>query len=383
LIKVADSLASSSQIAGGQTLSSITENYTTIAGVAYTRIVMSGLGSINSASGGGTNTVVVTSQISATYGSAISTARSDLLMLDTQYTSSGIAVGDTLASSTNINAGQTILQIIPSYTTISSVAYTRIVMSAVANGTTTSGASQDQTVTITAAGTASTYTRSNFLFFTKATFDASGALVSTKVATDQTAFTAGTSINTYTTRQFGTVASVVTGAVSSGGGTTVTYTLTGTQLYAVGSQVTVSGITGGTSMNGTFTVTSSSAGTLIVTSTGSGTPSSYTGASVIGTSVYRVVFTQSSNTTLNAAATLKFQFGALYALPGEQVFSFIANPGDSQSLSLDSLKELTSTAIGGRGTFPNGPDVLAINVYKVSGTATNANVIVRWGEAQA
>ena len=383
LIKVADSLASSSQIAGGQTLSSITENYTTIAGVAYTRIVMSGLGSINSASAGGTNTVVVTSQISATYGSAISTARSDILMLDTQYTSSGIAVGDTLASSSNINAGQTILQIIPSYTTISNVAYTRIVMSAVANGTTTSGGSQDQTVTITAAGTASTYTRSNFLFFTKATFDASGALVSTKVATDQTAFTAGTSINTYTTRQFGTVASVVTGAVSSGGGTTVTYTLTGTQLYAVGSQVTVSGITGGTAMNGTFTVTSSSAGTLIVTSTGSGTPSSYTGASVIGASVYRVVFTQSSNTTLNAAATLKFQFGALYALPGEQVFSFIANPGDSQTLSLDSLKELTSTAIGGRGTFPNGPDVLAINVYKVSGTATNANVIVRWGEAQA
>jgi hypothetical protein len=144
LIKVADSLASGSQIAGGQTLSSITENYTTIAGVAYTRIVMSGLGSINSASGGGTNTVVVTNQISATYGSAISTARSDILMLDTQYTSSGIAVGDTLASSTNINAGQTILQIIPSYTTISSVAYTRIIMSAVANGTTTSGASQDR-----------------------------------------------------------------------------------------------------------------------------------------------------------------------------------------------------------------------------------------------
>jgi hypothetical protein len=378
-----DGLASGSQIAGGQTLSSITQNYTTIAGVAYTRIVMSGLGSINSGSTGGTNTVVVTSNITATYASAIATTRNDLLMTNAQYASSGIAVGDTLSASTNINASQTITQIIQSYTTISSVAYTRIVMSAVANGTTTAGGSQDQTVTITAAGTAASYTRTNFLFFTKSTFDASGALVSTKVATDQTAFTAGTSIANYTERQFGTVASAVTGAVSSGGGTTVTYTLTGTQLYAVGSRVTVAGITGGTAMNGTFVVTSSSAGTLIVTSTGSGTPSSYTGASVIGTTVYRVVFTQSSNTTLNAAATLKFQFGALYALPGEQVFSFIANPGDSQTLSLDALKELTSTAIGGRGTFPNGPDVLAINVYKVSGTATNANVIVRWGEAQA
>jgi hypothetical protein len=47
------------------------------------------------------------------------------------------------------------------------------------------------------------------------------------------------------------------------------------------------------------------------------------------------------------------------------------------------LKELTTTAIGGRGTFPNGPDVLAINVYKVSGTAVPASIILRWGEAQA
>jgi len=383
LIKIADTLSSGSQIAGGQTLSGITENYTTVAGVAYVRIVMSGLGSTNSGVAGGTNTVTVTSQITATYGSAISTARSDLLILDSQYTSSGIAVGDTLTSGSNINASQTIIQIITTYTTVSGVNYTRIIMSAVANGTTTSGGSQDQTVTITAAGTAASYTRSSYLFFTKTSFDASGALVSTKVATDQTAFTAGTSISAYTTRQFGTVASVITAAASSGGGTTVTYTLTGTQLYAVGSQVTVSGITGGTGMNGTFTVTSSSAGTLIVTSTGSGTPSSYTSASVIGASVYRVVFTQSSNTTLNAAGTLKFQFGALYALPGEQVFSFVSNPGGTDTLSLDALKELTSTAIGGRGTFPNGPDVLAINVYKVSGTATNANVIVRWGEAQA
>ena len=89
------------------------------------------------------------------------------------------------------------------------------------------------------------------------------------------------------------------------------------------------------------------------------------------------------NTTLNAAGTLKFQFGANYALPGEQVFSFVSNPGSTDSLNLDALKELTSTAIGGRGTFPNGPDVLAINVYKVSGTATPCNIILRWGEAQA
>jgi hypothetical protein len=101
------------------------------------------------------------------------------------------------------------------------------------------------------------------------------------------------------------------------------------------------------------------------------------------TTVYRVTFTQSANTTVNAASTLKYQFGSPYALPGEQVFSFIANPGNTERLDLTELKELTATTIGGRGAFPNGPDVLAINIYKVSGTATPSNIILRWGEAQA
>jgi len=98
---------------------------------------------------------------------------------------------------------------------------------------------------------------------------------------------------------------------------------------------------------------------------------------------YRVGFTQSSNTTINAAATINFAFGFNYALPGEQIFSFIANPGERSTLDLSELKELTTTAIGGRGAFPNGPDVLAINVYKVSGPAVSSNIILRWSEAQA
>jgi len=44
---------------------------------------------------------------------------------------------------------------------------------------------------------------------------------------------------------------------------------------------------------------------------------------------------------------------------------------------------LTNTTIGGRGTYPNGPDVLAINIYKTAGAAVTANVVLRWGEAQA
>jgi hypothetical protein len=103
-----------------------------------------------------------------------------------------------------------------------------------------------------------------------------------------------------------------------------------------------------------------------------------------GTQYYRVNFTQSSITSIAGGATITFQFGLPpYALPGETVFSFIAAPGAISNLDLSNLKELTNTAIGGRGTYPNGPDVLAINVYRTSGSAISTNVIIRWGEAQA
>ncbi len=102
------------------------------------------------------------------------------------------------------------------------------------------------------------------------------------------------------------------------------------------------------------------------------------------TTVRRVTFTQNANATLNAAGTVTFEFGdPQFALPGEQVFAFVSNPGSTTSINLDKLKELTTTAIGGRGTFPNGPDVLAINIFKVSGTAVPTSIILRWGEAQA
>lgn len=103
-----------------------------------------------------------------------------------------------------------------------------------------------------------------------------------------------------------------------------------------------------------------------------------------GSSYYTITFNQTSNAVIAGAATIGFKFGLPpYALPGETVFSFIANPGERSSLDLSELKELTNTTLGGRGAFPNGPDVLAINVYKVSGTAIPSNIIIRWGEAQA
>jgi hypothetical protein len=108
--------------------------------------------------------------------------------------------------------------------------------------------------------------------------------------------------------------------------------------------------------------------------------------SYFSTEYYRVTFSQTSTaaTITPATTTVDFEVGtAGYALPGETVFSFIAQPGTESSLDLSELKELTTTAIGGRGAFPNGPDVLAINVFKVGGAAVDANIILRWGEAQA
>jgi hypothetical protein len=111
-------------------------------------------------------------------------------------------------------------------------------------------------------------------------------------------------------------------------------------------------------------------------------PANYVGSSP--GNEYVVYFSQSSNTTIAGGATVAFSFGQPpYALPGETVFSFIANPGETNSLILTELKELTNTTLGGRGTYPNGPDVLAINIYKTAGTSTVANLILRWGEAQA
>jgi hypothetical protein len=102
------------------------------------------------------------------------------------------------------------------------------------------------------------------------------------------------------------------------------------------------------------------------------------------TNFYRVVFTQTSTGTITAGSSITFVFGQPpYAQPGETVFSFIAQPGEVSMLDLSTLKELTNTTLGGRGTFPNGPDVLAINVYKSGGASTTANIILRWSEAQA
>ena len=108
--------------------------------------------------------------------------------------------------------------------------------------------------------------------------------------------------------------------------------------------------------------------------------------SFAGTEYYDVQFSQATDNSsiTKGSTTVTFDFTAPpYAQPGETIFGFVARPGERSTLDLSFIKELTNTTLGGRGTFPNGPDVLALNVYKTSGTDVNGEIILRWSEAQA
>ena len=299
-LRVGDTLVLATYLTSGQTISSITRAF---GGTIYTQIIMSRNGTASSPSNIN-QSVSSSSGVAISYSSALAVGRTDFLITAADFAASNITVGDVLSATTYIISGQTVSSITSSFATVGSVSYTRIVMNIGANATI--GANTNVTTTITASGTGATYTGTNFLFFTGASWNSSGASVGTRVATSYTQFPAGTSVAAVASRRLG------------------------------------------------------------------------------ATTVIRVTFTQTTSTAVSAAGTVTFQFGdPQFALPGEQVFSFVANPGNTTSLELKELKELTTTAIGGRGAFPNGPDVLAINVFKVTGTATPSSIILRWGEAQA
>lgn len=95
-----------------------------------------------------------------------------------------------------------------------------------------------------------------------------------------------------------------------------------------------------------------------------------------------ITITQPILSNLQNGAGLTFYRNS-WAVPGETIFSFISSPSSKDSLDLSALKELTNTPLGGRGTYPNGPDSLFINVYLTSGPSLQTNLVLRWGEAQA
>jgi len=113
-----------------------------------------------------------------------------------------------------------------------------------------------------------------------------------------------------------------------------------------------------------------------------------------------------SQTTANcwfSGQTYTGQTGQI-ASPGEKIFEFVFDPTEKQKLDLSGIKELSQSAIGGRGTFPNGADTLYINMSALPGAVTsdglggstgisgantplrfvsNVHVTLQWGEAQA
>lgn len=85
------------------------------------------------------------------------------------------------------------------------------------------------------------------------------------------------------------------------------------------------------------------------------------------------------------ATTVTWSSGT-FALPGEQVFAF-SGPSSAAGavndrLDLTELKELTGAPLGGDLAYPDGSDILAINLRLTTGSGTG-HILLRWGEAQA
>jgi hypothetical protein len=85
------------------------------------------------------------------------------------------------------------------------------------------------------------------------------------------------------------------------------------------------------------------------------------------------------------ATSVTYSSGTV-AVPGEQVFAFAAPSAATGAvndrLDLEQLKELTGAPLGGDFKYPDGSDILAINIRLTAGTASG-HVLLRWSEAQA
>lgn len=95
---------------------------------------------------------------------------------------------------------------------------------------------------------------------------------------------------------------------------------------------------------------------------------------------------QGGQPSLAQVATAVTWSAGTVAVPGEQVFAFAAPSTPSGSvndrLDLEQLKELTGAPLGGDFQYPDGSDILAINIRLTTGSGSG-HVLLRWSEAQA
>jgi len=75
--------------------------------------------------------------------------------------------------------------------------------------------------------------------------------------------------------------------------------------------------------------------------------------------------------------------GSHAATGGEQLFSIPVTQTNSGFLDLSQIKEITSMVLPGQGTYPNGNEVLAINIVPITAVSSNVDIQLTFIESQA
>jgi hypothetical protein len=89
----------------------------------------------------------------------------------------------------------------------------------------------------------------------------------------------------------------------------------------------------------------------------------------------------------STAQVRQIEFGTgglnLAASGGEQLFSIPVTQTNSGFLDLSQIKEITSMVLPGTGTYPNGNEILAINIIPITAVASNVDIQLTFIESQA
>ena len=95
---------------------------------------------------------------------------------------------------------------------------------------------------------------------------------------------------------------------------------------------------------------------------------------------------QPSFSQIAPASAITWTGAEQYGIPGEQVFAFTASASKTDTVAtefdLSKLKEMSGAPLGGDFKYPDGPDVLVVNVLAVAGTV-EGTLNLLWQEAQA
>lgn len=82
------------------------------------------------------------------------------------------------------------------------------------------------------------------------------------------------------------------------------------------------------------------------------------------------------------ASTITYSTGT-YATGGERLFAIPVNATNSGLLDLRRVKQIVTSAIPGGGVYPDGPEVLAINITSITATAASGEIQISFTESQA